>query len=66
MHAAAGYFGRENWGKNGKALQEWTGIQGYTIDEQPIVGEAPGQKDCGYVLAFMAMVRTLVLENWIC
>jgi hypothetical protein len=43
-HAAAGYFGRENWGENGKALQEWTGIQGYTLDEQPIVGEAPSQK----------------------
>ncbi len=43
-HAAAKYFGRENWGKDGKVLQEWTGIMGYTPDKQPIVGEATVQK----------------------
>jgi hypothetical protein len=43
-HACAGYFGRENWGKDGKILQEWTGIMGYTLDEQPMIGEAPGQQ----------------------
>lgn len=42
--AAAGYFGRENWGENGKTLQEWSGIMGYTVDSQPIIGEAPGQE----------------------
>lgn len=41
---AAKYFGRENWGEDGKVLQEWTGIMGYTKDRQPIIGEAPGQE----------------------
>ncbi|KAF8849007.1 FAD dependent oxidoreductase [Acephala macrosclerotiorum] len=43
-HMAAKYFGRENWGEDGKVLQEWTGIMGYTFDKQPIIGEAPGQE----------------------
>jgi glycine/D-amino acid oxidase-like deaminating enzyme len=43
-HACAGYFGRDNWGKDRKVLQEWTGIMGYTLDEQPIIGEAPDQE----------------------
>jgi glycine/D-amino acid oxidase-like deaminating enzyme len=43
-HAAAQYFGRENWGKDGEVLMEWTGIMAYTKDKMPIVGEAPGQK----------------------
>ncbi|RFU31321.1 hypothetical protein B7463_g5007, partial [Scytalidium lignicola] len=38
----AKYFGRENWGEDGEVLQEWTGIMGYTVDKQPIVGEAVG------------------------
>lgn len=38
------YFGHENWGENGEILQEWTGIMGYTVDKQPVVGEAPGQE----------------------
>ncbi|KAH7418155.1 FAD dependent oxidoreductase [Cadophora sp. MPI-SDFR-AT-0126] len=42
-HAAAGYFGRENWGEDGEILQEWTGIMGYTVDSQPVVGQAPGR-----------------------
>ncbi len=42
--AAPYYYGKENWGEDGKVLQEWTGIMGYTLDRQPIVGEAPGQK----------------------
>ena len=41
VNAGAGYFGRENWGENGETLQEWTGIMGYTVDSQPVVGEAP-------------------------
>lgn len=43
-HAAAGYFGKENWGEDGEVLMEWSGIMGYTVDHQPIVGEAPGQE----------------------
>lgn len=43
-HAAAMYFGKENWGENGETLQEWTGIMGYTVDKQPVIGEAPGQE----------------------
>ncbi|KAK0113020.1 hypothetical protein ONS95_014730 [Cadophora gregata] len=42
-HAAASYFGRENWGDDGEVLQEWSGIMGYTVDSQPIVGQALGQ-----------------------
>jgi glycine/D-amino acid oxidase-like deaminating enzyme len=38
------YFGKKNWGENGETLQEWTGIMAYTPDEQPVVGEAPGQE----------------------
>ncbi|KAH8801722.1 FAD dependent oxidoreductase superfamily protein [Xylogone sp. PMI_703] len=34
------YFGRETWGEHGRVIQEWTGIMGYTVDRQPIVGEA--------------------------
>ena len=43
-HACAGYFGEKNWGEEGETLMEWTGIMGYTQDQQPIVGEAPGQE----------------------
>lgn len=42
-HAAAGHFGRENWGEDGEVVMEWTGIMGYTQDKQPVIGEAPGQ-----------------------
>ena len=41
--AAANFFGRETWGENGETLQEWTGIMGYTVDEQHVIGEAPVQ-----------------------
>lgn len=41
--AAPYYFGEDNWGNNGNVVQEWTGIMGYTVDTQPIIGEAPGQ-----------------------
>lgn len=27
----------------GETIKEWTGIMGYTVDHQPVVGEAPGQ-----------------------
>jgi glycine/D-amino acid oxidase-like deaminating enzyme len=37
------YFGRENWGEDGDVVMEWTGIMGYTQDEQPVIGQAPGQ-----------------------
>ena len=40
----AKYFGRDNWGEDGEILQEWTGIMGYTVNKQPIIGEAPGQE----------------------
>ncbi|CZR54288.1 uncharacterized protein PAC_04171 [Phialocephala subalpina] len=43
-HAAAKYFGRDNWGEDGKMLQEWTRIMGYTFDQCPLIGEAPGQE----------------------
>lgn len=42
--ACSQYFGKENWGENGRTVKEWTGIMGYTQDRQPVVGEAPGQK----------------------
>ncbi|KAF4630574.1 hypothetical protein G7Y89_g7563 [Cudoniella acicularis] len=35
------YFGEENWGRDGDVIMEWTGIQGYTVDRQPVIGEAP-------------------------
>jgi glycine/D-amino acid oxidase-like deaminating enzyme len=38
------FYGREVWGDNGEVVEEWTGIMGYTVDKQPIVGEAPGEK----------------------
>ncbi|TVY45798.1 putative oxidoreductase [Lachnellula occidentalis] len=37
------YFGRENWGEDGEVVMEWTGIMAYTKDQQPIIGQAPGQ-----------------------
>ncbi|KAI1843171.1 hypothetical protein JX265_009910 [Neoarthrinium moseri] len=38
------HFGRENWGEQGKAVMDWTGITCYTPDTFPLVGEAPGKK----------------------
>jgi glycine/D-amino acid oxidase-like deaminating enzyme len=38
------FYGHENWGENGVVLQEWTGIMGYTVDKQPVVGEASSQE----------------------
>jgi hypothetical protein len=57
----AGYFGKENWGENGKTIQEWTGIMGYTKDTRPIVGEAPGQGGFGFVLGSMGMTVFFLL-----
>lgn len=42
--AAETFYGREIWGVNGQVVEEWTGIMGYTVDSQPIIGEAPGEK----------------------
>jgi hypothetical protein len=44
IKACARYFGKDNWGENGQTLQEWTGIMAYTLDAQPVVGEASGQE----------------------
>ncbi|MCJ1396159.1 hypothetical protein MMC18_009048 [Xylographa bjoerkii] len=41
------HFGRLHWGEDapeGRAVREWTGIMGYTVDGNPLVGEAEGQK----------------------
>lgn len=57
----AKHFGRENWGEDGEVLQEWTGIQGFTRDGQPIVGEAPGQKRLWIVQVFMVTVSASAL-----
>ena len=38
------FYGRDVWGETGQVLEEWTGIMGYTVDAQPVVGEAPGEK----------------------
>jgi len=37
-------FWQRELGADGDAGMEWTGIMGYTKDNQAIVGEAPGQK----------------------
>jgi len=55
--AAITYFGPENWGENGETLQKLTGIMGYTPDRQPIIGEAPGQRDFGSLLDLMGTVH---------
>ncbi|KAH7360475.1 FAD dependent oxidoreductase superfamily protein [Rhexocercosporidium sp. MPI-PUGE-AT-0058] len=62
-HAAAGYFGRENWGDDGEVLQEWTGIMGYTLDSQPVVGEAPGQKGLWVCVGFNGHGMALTLQS---
>jgi glycine/D-amino acid oxidase-like deaminating enzyme len=31
--------------EDGKVLQEWTLIMGYTLEKQPIIGEAPGREE---------------------
>lgn len=46
-HTATDFFGADNWGEEGRVLKEWTGIMGYTLDGQPIVGEAPGKENEG-------------------
>jgi len=46
------YFGHENWGEDGDVLMEWTGIMGYTKDEQPLIGQAPGQEGLWVCVGF--------------
>jgi len=65
-HAAAHYFGRENWGEDGKSLQEWTGIMAYTLDQRLVVGEAPGQEILWICAGFHGHSKTLVQTDAIC
>lgn len=60
--ACPGYFGRENWGDDGKVLQEWTGIMAYTPDAQPVVGEAPGQKGLFLSVGFNGHGKLMTLS----
>lgn len=62
-HAAARYFGHENWGRNGETLQEWTGIMGYTVDKQPIIGEAPGQEGLWICVGFNGHGMALAFQS---
>ena len=41
------HFALQEWGEDcadGRLVQEWTGIMGYTPDHEPIIGEAEGGK----------------------
>lgn len=57
------YFGKENWGEDGKVLQEWTGIMGYTKDGQGIIGEAPGQEGLWICAGFNGHGRWIQLTQ---
>ena len=41
------HFGESHWGRDaeeGRRVQEWTGIMGFTVDGHPLVGQAEGQR----------------------
>jgi glycine/D-amino acid oxidase-like deaminating enzyme len=44
QHAAVDIFGPGEWGEEGHAVRDWTGITCYTPDSFPLVGESPGEK----------------------
>jgi len=62
-HIVGRYFGKENWGEDGKVLQEWTGIMGYTKDGQGIIGEAPGQEGLWICAGFNGHGMALTFQS---